>query len=187
MSTFVFVHLNHRLGPLDRGERFEDPLQDRLEADGLGEVTGGGTGQDESGEIAYLGVDVELEDLDRGLPLVIETLNAHGAPKGSHLEVHDGPEGEVREIPIGVHEGLAVYLDGVGLPDEVYATTDVNFVVEEIDRLLGDAGGFEAHWQGPTETALYLFGRSADEMAARIAPFLASYPLCRGARVVRIA
>jgi hypothetical protein len=86
-----------------------------------------------------------------------------------------------------VAEGLAIYLNGTDLPDEVYRDCDVNEVYAEINRLLGDRGGIEGHWQGPTETALYLYGHSADEMRERIAGYMAEYPLCQRARVVRIA
>jgi len=42
-------------------------------------------------------------------------------------------------------------------------------------------------WQGPSETALYLYGASFDTMAERIADLLATYPLCQGARVIKVA
>lgn len=41
--------------------------------------------------------------------------------------------------------------------------------------------------QGPTETAFYLYGKSAAEMKSRISTFVASYPLCRKCRIERIA
>jgi hypothetical protein len=63
----------------------------------------------------------------------------------------------------------------------------VNEVYNEINRRLGDRGSIQGHWQGPTETALYLYGNSADEMAALIAGYLAECPLCQRARVVKIA
>jgi hypothetical protein len=44
-----------------------------------------------------------------------------------------------------------------------------------------------SHWQGPRETALYLYGQSADAMLARIRPFLDIYPLCQKARIVKLA
>jgi hypothetical protein len=188
-TLFVFVLLNHRVGPIERGERFEDPLNDRLEAEGLGEVTGGGTGQKENGEIEFVGIDVELTgDWDEGLRRIVEVLEAGGAPKGSELQIGGEDEDEEpRVVRFGKVEGIAVYLDGVGLPDEVYATTDADHVLSEIDRLCEGVGSVEAHWQGPTETALYVFGSSAAEMERRIQPLLASYPLCQNARVARIA
>ena len=39
----VIARLNDRAQPIDRGERYEDPLDAFLKANGLGEVSGGGT------------------------------------------------------------------------------------------------------------------------------------------------
>ena len=181
----VTVQLNHLLMPIDRGDRYEDPLQEALTESGLGEVVGGGTMQLQSGEIEYIDVEVSLTDESRGVPFLISRLEALGAPKGSKLQIAEG-EG-VREIPFGKAEGVAVYLDGVSLPDTVYETADVNVVVEELDRRLDGHGEMQSHWQGSTETALYFYGEDAEAMKRRMADFLAAYPLCEGARVVTIA
>jgi hypothetical protein len=143
--------------------------------------------QAQSGEIEYVDVAVELTDAGRGIPFLIATLEALGAPKGSKLRIAEGGGGSVREIPFGKAEGVGVYLDGVNLPDDVYATSDVNVVIEELDRRLDGVGGMQGYWQGPTETALYFYGRDAEEMKRLMADFLAVYPLCAGARVVTIA
>ena len=183
----VTAQLNHLLMPVDRGARYEDPLQEALAARGLGEVVGGGTMQLQSGEIEYIDVAVTLTDADLGVPFVIATLEALGAPKGSKLQIAEGEGGGVREVPFGKAEGVAVYLDGVNRPDAVYATSDVNVVIEELDRRLEGVGGMQSYWQGPRETALYFYGRDAQEMKRLMADFLAAYPLCAGARVVTIA
>jgi hypothetical protein len=96
-------------------------------------------------------------------------------------------EAQGEELPFGINEGLAVYLNGTDLPDEVYAECDSNFVYSEFNRLLGPAGKVHSHWQGPTETALYMYGPSFEAMKSRLANFLDSYPLCQRARVVQIA
>ncbi len=171
--------------PLDRGERYEDPLHDALEAKGLGETTGGGTLLQASGEIEYIDVEIELTDLEIGIPFVIEQLEALGAPKGSKLRIHNGESSN--EIPFGKFEGVAVYFDGVGLPDEVYAFSDVNVVIEQLNKRLVGQGEMLSYWQGPAETALYFYGRDAEEMKRQMSGFLLSYPLCEGARVVTIA
>jgi hypothetical protein len=181
----VTAQLNHLLMPVDRGARYEDPLQEALAARGLGEVVGGGTMQLQSGEIEYIDVEVALTDASLGIPFVIATLEALGAPKGSKLQIMEGES--VREMPFGKAEGVAVYLDGVNLPDAVYATSDVNVVIEELDGRLEGVGGMQSYWQGPRETALYFYGRDAQEMKRLMADFLAAYPLCAGARVVTIA
>jgi len=40
---FVFAKLMDTIGPMERGEKYEQPLDRDLEAQGLGMVTGGGT------------------------------------------------------------------------------------------------------------------------------------------------
>jgi len=181
----AYAQLNARIMPADRGERFEDPLGEALEEQGLGEVSGGGTMQEADGETEYCGIDVDLVDLERGVPLVCELLTRCGAPKGSKLTYE--LDGEQVEVPFGAAEGLAIYLNGTDLPDEVYATSDINVICDEMDALLGDAGEIQGYWQGPRETALYMYGRSYDEMAAHLAKLLEVTPLCQRARVVRIA
>ena len=58
---------------------------------------------------------------------------------------------------------------------------------EEIDKRLDGRGRIEGHWQGPTETALYIYGDSNAGMREAISGFLDEYPLCQGARVVELA
>ncbi|HZW06163.1 MAG TPA: hypothetical protein VFF65_03490, partial [Phycisphaerales bacterium] len=90
-------------------------------------------------------------------------------------------------VPFGKLEGIAVYLNGTDLGPEVYQSSDVNVVIEEINNAVKGRGAAADFWEGPRETALYLYGASADEMKSLIAPFMASYPLCRKARIERIA
>ncbi|HEX8471409.1 MAG TPA: hypothetical protein VF633_09870, partial [Brevundimonas sp.] len=56
--------------PVERGERFEDPIDAELQRTHLGSVSGGGTlmsAPDPEGNksILYCGVDVDADDLDR--------------------------------------------------------------------------------------------------------------------------
>lgn len=67
-SELIFIHLPEPLGPMDRGDKYEDPIIEELERLGLGEVTGGGTGMGEERadgrrEIESCGIDVETSDL----------------------------------------------------------------------------------------------------------------------------
>lgn len=114
----VYVLLNARLMPIDRGELYEDPLIEEFEANGLGEVTGGGTMQAKSGEIDYCGIDVDVFDLEKGIEFLLDFFKRVKAPRGSKLQYRDG-ETEV-ERPFGVMEGLALYLNGTDLPAETY-------------------------------------------------------------------
>jgi hypothetical protein len=181
----AYAQLNMRIPPMDRGDQFEEPLMQALEKKGLGEVAGGGTMQRQSGEIEYCGIDVDLYDVEKGAAFVREFLTRHGAPRGSSLQfAHDGKK---VAMPFGVVEGIAVYFNGTDLPDDVYRECDINFAIEKFDELLGGRGTVRSHWQGPKETALYLYGASAEEMRQRIAAFMAEYPLCEKARVETIA
>lgn len=184
VGEMVIARLNARAQPLDRGEVFEDPLSDILQAAGIGEVTGGGTMLGEEGEIEFCDLEIMVpEATDAVLGAIREALEGLGAPKGSRLIWNDG----ANELEFGTFEGLAVYLNGTDLPDAVYEQSDASFVYEELGRLVGSEGRVVSHWGGPRETALYLYGRSAATMLARIRPFLDTYPLCDKARIVTIA
>lgn len=186
MSTIsAYAQLNARITPLDRGERYEEPLSEALEENGFGAVTGGGTMQSKEGEIEFCGIDIDLSICQKAVSFICKFLSERGAPNGSKLQYE--LNGKRVEVPFGEVEGLAIYLNGTDLPDAVYNTCDVNEVYNEMNRLLGNRGMIQGHWQGPTETALYLYGDSADEMRDLVASYLAEYPLCQRARVVRIA
>jgi hypothetical protein len=181
----VYAQLNARIMPITRGETYEDPLMEALKSRGFGEVTGGGTMQSESGEIDYCGIDIDLVNLDQSVPFVCDFLTNLGAPKGSSLQYEF--QDKTVEVPFGITEGLALYLNGTDLPIEIYERCDVNELYKEINRLLGDRGAIQGHWEGPTETALYLYGDSADEMRQLISAHVANYPLCQRSRLVVIA
>jgi hypothetical protein len=183
-ATLIVARLNDRAQPLDRGELYEDPLDAVLQKHRAGSITGGGTMLAENGEIDFCEIEIEIhEPVAERIALVKKTLEELGAPKGSVLELL--AQGD--EVPFGINEGLAVYLNGTDLPDEVYAECDVDFIESEFVRLLGSDGKIHSFWQGPEETALYLYGPSFETMKSRIAAFLASYPLCQKARVEKIA
>jgi hypothetical protein len=183
-SMLVVAQLNDRAQPMDRGELYEDPLMAVLEKYRAGSVVGGGTMLREDKEIAFCDIEIDVrEPADKNIALIKETLEELGAPKGSKLRLLDQDE----EMPIGKNEGLAVYLNGTDLPDEVYAECDANFVYSEFNRLLGNDGTVHSHWQGPTETALYMYGPSYETMRKRLTDFLDTYPLCQRARIVQIA
>jgi hypothetical protein len=182
---FAYAQLNARIMPIQRGELYETPLLEALDANGFGEVSGSGTMQQKTGEIEYCGIDINFFDIHNGPPFVCQFLNDRGAPKGSQLTYQ--LDGKDIAIPFGTREGLALYLNGTDLPPDVYKNSDVNFVIEECNRLLDTAGTLHGYWQGPTETALYFYGPSVTEMKSRLAPFLASYPLCQKSRLLQIA
>jgi len=180
----ITVQLNDRAQPIDRADRYEDPLNAFLLRAGLGEVTGGGTQLGDNGEVVSCDIEVRLNKLNKDSIRILRTaLEKLGAPKGSRLLID--PDREA--IPFGSTEGLGVYLNGTDLPDATYRECDSNFVYGEFNRLLEGEGSVSSHWQGPTETALYLYGESYETMERLLSRFIESYPLCEKARVVRIA
>ena len=78
-------------------------------------------------------------------------------------------------------------MDGVNLPENVYKECDSNYVVSEIFRLTGCNDDIIRFWEGDTETAIYFYGESFDNMKRDIFEFVNTYPLCKCARIVQIA
>jgi hypothetical protein len=174
----VIVRFYEHIGPIDRGNRYEDPLQARLDEHKVGEVTGGGSQLNASGGIDYADVEITLADLVAAVDLVVTSLERFGAPEGSEL-IHDGRV--LREF--GTQQCLAIYLDGTSLPDEVYANLDFEQVVRDIGALAGP-DSYHGAAQGAEDTGLMLFGPDADAMFARVEPLLKTLPIGQNARVV---
>jgi hypothetical protein len=176
----VLARVYEHIEPIDRGDRYEDPLQAVLESKGLGRVTGGGCQLNEFGGIAYADVELELANLDAALSVVAQALESAGAPQGSEL-LDPSDKRVLREF--GKQQCLAIYLDGVSLPDEVYSTLDFEAVVANIGAAAGH-GSYRSVWQGPQETGLFFFGQDAEVMFSRVEPVLRSLPIGQNARVV---
>lgn len=175
------LKLNARLQPKHRFD-LEDALQEILEKEQMGEVTGGGTAQNPDGEIAYCDIEIHLaNDNLEHVKWLAELLNKMGIPKGSVLQ------GIEPEIEVGTLEGLAYYSNGTDLPDEVYETCDINYVIEQMEQAMEGIGSMYSYWEGPVYTALYFYGSSFAEMKKKIEPFIASYPLCQKSRMEQIA
>lgn len=186
LGTFIVIQLNDKIMPIARGEFYEDPLEELLESKQYGEITGGGTMQHESGGIKFCDIEVLLyqgEHHRKAIEEIVMNLEEIGAPKGSHITIGDSDE----PIHFGKKEGLAIYLDGVNLPENIYAECDINVVLSELSRLVGYDGDVQRYWEGNTETALYFYGDSFETMKSAIMEFVSTYPLCQNARIVQIA
>lgn len=180
-DVLVNVQLNARYQPIDRGA-YEDLTDRFLREKGWGRLgDGGGTMMAANGEPECCDFDILVvpEHLDE----VTEALNkVFFVPKGSKLLIGD------EERPIGQKEGLALYLNGTDLPDEVYRTSDINAVIESLENHLGkDRGRFLSYWQGPKETALYFYGPDYAAMKAALAEIIPQHPLCEKCRMEQIA
>jgi hypothetical protein len=177
-SSTVVARLFEHIGPIDRGARYEDPLDVALRGASLGEVTGGGSQLGDLGEIEFADVEIQVANLDDAVTLIIDVLQRSGAPAGSQLL---GPGGVIREF--GEQQSVAVYLDGTTLPDEVYANLDFDDLVARLTDAAG-ADSYHGYWQGPEETGLFFFGRDAEMTFSALDALLRQIPIGRNARVV---
>ena len=60
-GVYLTARLNARVQPIDRGDHYEDPLDDVLGAAGIGAVTGGGTQlADEPAGIEFCDLEVRV-------------------------------------------------------------------------------------------------------------------------------
>lgn len=184
-DKYVVAQLNDKIMPIDRGDVYEDPLDEFLKVKYYGEVSGGGTLQAVSGEVEYCDVEIKLVDTlsKQAVEEIISKLESLGAPKGSKLIIEETGE----EVLFGKLEGMAVYLDGVNLSDEVYKNSDTAAIAEIIDALIGIRTDVLRHWQGNTETAIYFYGNSFEDMKNAISDLIVTHPECKNARVVQIA
>jgi len=172
------ARFHEHIEPIDRGERYEDPLENALKASSAGAVTGGGSQLNEQGWIEYAEVEIELADLDDALALTIATLEEAGAPEGSELIV----AGEVIS-EFGRMQCLAIHLDGVSLPDDVYANLDFLGMVSDLEGATGP-DTYRGFAQGREETGLFFFGSDAEAMFTTVEPVLRRLPIGQNARVV---
>jgi hypothetical protein len=177
------VRINARLQPVHRGDRYEDPLAFLLERSFPGSaVTGGGTLVSPEGEPLTCAVEADVVgEHDEIVGAVVRLLEAQGVPRGSSLAIDQG-----EATLFGTTDGLALYLDGAGLGPEVYAANDVNVLLDLLHIALAEVGSLQSFWEGPTDTALYLYGESGDAMRLALADLLSTHPLAQNHRLVPI-
>lgn len=183
--NILVATLKDKIMPIDRGMIYEDPLDEYLQEMNIGGVIGGGTLQLENGEVGYCDIEIKLNanEIDKNIiENIIKKLEEFGAPKGSFLRIEKTGE----EIEFGLKEDIGIYIDGKNLPEKVYENCDINFVVSELKRLLGDQSEIVRFWYGEYETGLYFYGNNPDEMKYSINNFISTYPLCENARIVKI-
>lgn len=178
------MHVNERLQPEHRISYYEEHLQGIFKKEKVGNVVGGNSVFFKEGGIASC--EVNIDCYEDKINRLLELLHYIPMAKGSKLTVLNG-EGKVdREYPLGELEGMGLYLNGVDLPAEVYKNCDINFVVDEVFRLLETPPILYSYWQGPTETALYFYSGSFTIMYTKIRSLLTTYPLCQKCRVSQL-
>ena len=174
MKKLVLVRINDKCQPLDRGDLYEEPLNDALESSGLGEVTGGGSQMDENLQIAFCELEAEVTgDLDEAKKVIQDAMRKAGAPTGSKIIIDDTEE------ECGVNEQMAVYFDNVNLPEEVYEAHDINDLIANIEEVLGDNGEMTSHGRSETHTIAYFTGPSFQTMKENISEIFNEHPLLK--------
>jgi len=181
---FVLARITEHVEPLERGERYEDPLTAFLNQHGLGEVTGGGSQLNANGEIEFADVELELVNLDDAITKLVQQLEAMGAPFGSSIQF--AAESGREAIPFGKYEQLTIYLDGTGLPPSVYESLDFDRFYRELGEAVGRQADGQARsvWTGPTETAVHLAGPKADALDQVVNAMWNTAPILQHARLV---
>lgn len=175
----ITLELNARLQPLHRGEIFEDMFEEMFERFGIGEITGAGTFQMATGEVEKC--DISMAVFKNKLNPFISLLKRIDIiPTGSKLIIN----GE--ETPIGTAQGMAIYLNGTDLDEEVYKNNDINQLIQQLDNALDNIAQRLSHWEGPAETALYYYGKDYIKMKKAILPVLKKHPLGQKSRSIKI-
>ncbi|MGE0785256.1 MAG: hypothetical protein AB7S26_06175 [Sandaracinaceae bacterium] len=172
--VFALVRAWESILPIDRGERYEDPLMERL--GDRGTVHGGGTQLKEGGRIEHIDIELELDDDDEVFGEVMGFLSQCGMPKRSELIVPRGEEELVYSF--GVAEGVEIELASV--PE----TEVFDALIEAIE----EAAGEELDLRGPHvlkegKLAFYVYSLDAEATWSTLAPVLEAHPLGRGAVV----
>lgn len=186
VGNFIVATLNDKVMPLNRGEVYSDPLDEFIQEKGIGEVTGGGTMQHDTGEIDFCDVEIRLNSdniVMEDIWLIINKLEELGAPKGSKLTIEKTDE----VIEFGKLEGLGLYLDGLNLSDEVYKASDSEALANEIIRLAKIKSQVIRYQQGNTETGLYFYANTFVGINDAISDFVKSHPECENSRIEQVA
>ncbi len=99
-TFFVFAKIQDTVQPIERGSKYEDPLDAALKKANLGEVTGGGSMLTKEKQIDWVGIDIELVNLSAALDFTKKKLRELGAPKGSVLEFQK----EGKQCTVSIHD-----------------------------------------------------------------------------------
>ncbi|MDO4336298.1 MAG: hypothetical protein Q4C37_10810 [Bacteroidales bacterium] len=176
----LLLHINMPLQPMHR-HSLEDHIENVMGQRKLGEVTGGGTAlNEEKGCVESCDIEIDLfNPSDDRLRDLADMINQIGVAKGSALICQDTGE----EISVGTLEGMALYLNGTELPDEVYPSSDINELIDRLLAAMDGLGALYSSWEGREWTVLYFYGESFEKMKESILPVVATYPLCAKSRI----
>jgi hypothetical protein len=122
-EKFIYIKMPGSIGPIDRGELFEDRIDPILEKEGLGAVSGGGSSlgdeqPDGTRFIEFCGIDVDVTNLQRAREVLRELLPQINAPAGTELQFtkggkklqdrYNGATWSIEEPRDALHPGLGI-------------------------------------------------------------------------------
>ena len=90
VELFIYIMIPESIGPIERGEKYEDKLEPLLSAEGLGTISGGGCSlgdpqPDGKRFIEYCGIDIDTSNRDAARTLIRSALQDIGIPVGTEL------------------------------------------------------------------------------------------------------
>lgn len=170
-----------KLGMSDAEQVFSRPLDTRLRAIGLGQVTGTSVHRDRQGCIDGLEMTLLLGSLHpRALETVGQLLEDLDAPLGSSIGFS---ETRARHV-FGRTEGLGLFLDDRDAEGGHEAHLDV---LEACTEALDGAGVYQGTADLGDTHVLYFYGDSYNSMKNALSFVMTTNPLCRGAYARRLS
>jgi hypothetical protein len=122
-TELIYIFFPEALQPLDRGDKYEDPLDAELSLSSLGYISGGGSSlsdEDDEGQrfVEACGVDVDTTDVSSALILLRHHLPVLGCLAGTELQYridddplldrYDGTAWSIAEAREKMHPGFGI-------------------------------------------------------------------------------
>lgn len=85
-TVFLYIQIPEKLMPGARENKYAKPINAFLKKNNLGMVTGGGTMVSKSKGIMFVGVDVDVYNPGKAIPLLKKHLRALKVPKGTEIQ-----------------------------------------------------------------------------------------------------
>lgn len=180
----VTVKIVEFIEPTDRVARYEKPLAQFLESEGLGRLKGAENQVNEQYKIVSAELELELRDVGPALVQVQQEVERLGAPAGSELRFLRN--GTMVNRRIGKLETAELYLNLSGLTQEAFEELDFHSFSNTLRKALktASAGELRGIWSGPEETSLLMCGEDSARMKDVVAELKTSEPLLNKSRMV---
>lgn len=87
---FLYIMIPGDLDPEDRTTRYANPLDEALEREGLGTITGGGSmdSKADDGTAVFVGIDVDLYEAEKGIEVLRRELMRLKVPQRTMMIYH---------------------------------------------------------------------------------------------------